>query len=307
MKTAHVILAAWVLSLLVGSAARGADEPPTIEVWPGAAPGDTGKIGEEKFQPANPKEKPGIQRLTNVTKPTLTIYRPSKEKDTGASVIICPGGGYTILAWDLEGTEVAQWLNSFGVTGIILKYRVPKRAELPAHVPPLQDAQRAMSIVRSKAGELGIDPKRIGMLGFSAGGHLTAMACTNYDKRAYDAIDENDKVSCRPDFGVLLYPAWLVQEKKEDELRPEIRVNEQTPPIFFVHAGDDKLTAANSAVMYLALKRAGVPAELHVYAAGGHGFGLRTTTKPVCTWPQRCEEWMKNQGIVEGTAQPAAR
>ncbi len=133
------------------------------------------------------------------------------------------------------------------------------------------------------------------------------MACTNYDKRAYDAIDEIDKVSCRPDFGVLLYPAWLVKEKKEDELRPEIRVNEQTPPIFFVHAGDDKLTAANSAVMYLALKRAGVPAELHVYAAGGHGFGLRTTTKPVCTWPQRCEEWMKNQGIVEGTGQHGAQ
>ncbi len=179
MKTAHVILAAWVLSLLMGPVARAADEPPTIDVWPGTAPGETGKIGEEKFQPPKPNEKPGIQRLTNVTKPTLTIYRPSKEKDTGASVLICPGGGYSILAWDLEGTEVAQWLNSFGVTGIILKYRVPKRAELQAHVPPLQDAQRAMSIVRSKAGELGIDPKRIGMLGFSAGGHLTAMACTN--------------------------------------------------------------------------------------------------------------------------------
>ena len=260
----------------------------TLDVWPGAVPGETGNIGAEKFV-QKPDAK--VQLLTNVTKPTLTVYRPAKDKDTGAAVVICPGGGYSILAWDLEGTEVCDWLNANGITGIILKYRVPKRPDHKQQDPPLQDAQRAMSLVRSKAGEWGIDPKRIGMLGFSAGGNLTALACTHFDHRTYDTIDEIDKVSCRPDFGVLLYPAWLIQEGKE-VLSDDFPVNKLTPPLFLVHAGDDKISPANSVVMYLALKRAGVPAELHVYSSGGHGFGLRPTTQPCSTWPARCAEWM---------------
>jgi acetyl esterase/lipase len=253
-------------------------------------------MGEEKFQDPNPDDKKQIKRLANVTKPTLTVYRPAKEKDNGTSVVICPGGGYSILAWDLEGEEVAEWLNSIGVTGILLKYRVPKRADLPRHVPPLQDAQRALSLVRSKAAEWGIDPQRIGMLGFSAGGHLTAAASTNYDKRAYDAIDDIDRLSCRPDFAVLIYPGGIVEE---GEMSPEIRVSQETPPAFFAHANDDPVTPENSALLYLALKRAGVSSELHIFASGGHGFGLRPSEHPCSHWPKRCEEWLKNRGLLE--------
>src|SRR5262249_54892297 len=153
------------------------------------------------------------------SKPTLTIFRPAKEKDTGASVVICPGGGYHILAWDLEGEEVAGWLNSIGVTGIVLKYRVPRRPDQPRDAPPigpLQDAQRAVSLPRSKAKEWGLDRRRIGILGFSAGGHLSAWAATNFDRRAYDAIDDADKESCRPDFAVLVYPAYLLAKGKDE-------------------------------------------------------------------------------------------
>jgi acetyl esterase/lipase len=293
MRTYRCIVVAVLCLIIFPMAARGGDELLTVDVWPGKAPGETGSVGEEKILPSTDH----IQRITNVTKPTLTIYRPDKDKDTGASVVICPGGGYSILAWDLEGIEVAQWLNRNGVTGIILKYRVPKRKELAQHLPPLQDAQRAMSLVRSKAKEWGLDPKRIGMLGFSAGGNLTALACTRFEERSYEVIDQIDKVSCRPDFGVLLYPAWLVQKGK-DELDPLVTVTAQTPPMFLAHADDDKLTAANSAVMYLALKKAGVPAELHVYRFGGHGFGLRPTTRPASTWPDRCAEWMRDQKLL---------
>lgn len=239
--------------------------------------------------------------MTNVTKPTISLFRPAKEKDTGAAVVICPGGGYSILAWDLEGEEVAAWLNSIGVTGVLLKYRVPKRADLPKHVPPLQDAQRAMSLVRSRAAEWGVDPSRIGMLGFSAGGHLSAAASTNFDQRAYEAIDEIDRVGCRPDFAVLIYPGGIVESGivEKGELTPEIRVSSETPPTFFAHANDDPVSPENSAVMYLALKRANVPAELHIFASGGHGFGLRPSEHPCSTWPKRCEEWLRSRGYLD--------
>jgi acetyl esterase/lipase len=221
-------------------------------------------------------------------------------------VLITPGGGYNLLAWDLEGEEVAGWLNSIGVAGIVLKYRVPRRPDTPRDAAPPQaqmDAQRAMSVVRARAGEWGLDPKRIGMLGFSAGGHLTAWTATNFDKRAYEPLDETDRVSCRPDFAVLVYPAYLVPKGK-DELAPDIRVSKETPPVFFAHAGDDGVSADNSIVMYRALKKAGVPAELHVYATGGHGFGLRPSDKPCSTWPQRCGEWMKAQGLLKAKSSP---
>src|SRR5206468_9683787 len=164
--------------------------------------------GEEHVQPDTSPHP--VQRVANVTRPTLTVFKPSKDKDTGAAVLVCPGGGYNILAFDKEGTEVAEWLNSIGVSGVVLKYRVPRRKDLPKHQAPLQDAQRAVSLIRSHAGEWGIDAKRIGVLGFSAGGHLSATLSTNYDQRAYSPIDEADKVSCRPDFTVLIYPAYLI-------------------------------------------------------------------------------------------------
>jgi acetyl esterase/lipase len=279
-----------------------ADKPQVLDVWPGKVPGENGKIGKEVFLEGKPGEK-SVKRLTNLSKPTITVYRPAKDKDTGAAVLICPGGGYQILAWDLEGEEVAAWLNSVGVTGIVLKYRVPRRPDQPKNKPPigpLQDAQRALSLVRSKAREWKLDPKRIGILGFSAGGHLAAETSTNFKKRAYPAIDETDKESCRPDFAVLVYPAYLVV--KDKELAPEIKVDKNSPPTFFAHASDDPIKAENSVFMYLALKRARVPAELHIYTSGGHGFGLRASKQPCSTWPKRCADWLRTQGFLKSKA-----
>ncbi len=290
---------------ILAAPGRSADKPLVLEVWPGKVPGEDGKIGDEKVLDSKPGEKQ-VKRITNVSKPTLTVFRPAKDKDTGAAVLICPGGGYNILAWDLEGEEVAAWLNSIGVTGIVLKYRVPRRPNQAKGEPPLgpqQDAQRALSLVRSKAKEWGIDPQRLGILGFSAGGHLTAATATNFDKRTYEPVDEIDKLSCRPDFAVLIYPAYLMAKDK-DELNPEIRVRKDCPPMFFAHAGNDGVKADNSVLMYLALKRAGVPAELHVYTTGGHGFGLRPSSQLCSTWPQRCADWLRNQGIVKADAKP---
>lgn len=293
LATSLTLLAA----LPLASLAWTAEKPEVLDVWPGKAPGETKAIGEEKME-----DSKNVKRIANVSKPTLTIYRPAKDKDTGAAVVVCPGGGYNILAWDLEGTEVAEWLNSIGTTGIVLKYRVPRRPDQPQNKPPLgalQDAQRALSLVRSKAKEWHLDPKRIGILGFSAGGHLAAWASTNFDKRAYETADDIDKVDCRPDFAVLVYPGGVVPRGKQ-ELSEEIRVRKECPPMFFAHAGNDGVTPENSVRMYLALKRAGVPAELHIYAKGGHGFGLRPSQNPCSTWPKSCEAWLRSQGLLKG-------
>jgi acetyl esterase/lipase len=266
-----------------------------LNVWTGNPPGETKPIPEEKVV----KSKGVVTSITNVSKPTLSVFRPAKEKDTGSAVIVCPGGGYNMLAWDHEGEQVAAWLNSIGVTGIVLKYRVPRRPDQDPKKPPLgalQDAQRALSLVRSKAKEWKIDPHRIGILGFSAGGHLAAWASTNFDKRAYEPTDDIDKVDCRPDFAVLIYSGGLMRAGTSEE----IRVRKDCPPMFLAHAGDDPISPENSVQMYLALKRAGVPAELHVYASGGHGFGLRPSNKPCSTWPKSCEAWMSSQGLLKG-------
>jgi acetyl esterase/lipase len=197
-------------------------------------------------------------------------------------------------------------LNSIGVTGIVLKYRIPRRPGTADDTPPTQaliDAQRTLSLVRSKAAEWGIDPKRVGILGFSAGGHLSAWAATNFDKRAYEPADEVDRVDCRPDFAVLIYPGGILK-KGTDQFSPEIHVTSQTPPMFFAHATNDRVGAENSVYLYLALKRAGVPGELHLYADGGHGFGMRPSPLPCATWPQRCAEWLGAQGFLKATAKP---
>ena len=290
------------LAIGLGSMARAAEppSPKTLDLWPGAAPGESGKVGEEKSEAG----KDGITRVSNVSRPTITVYRPSPEKDTGASIVICPGGGYSILAISHEGEDVARWLNTIGVTGVVLKYRIPRRPGTPNGEPPpqaLMDAQRAVSLVRSQAGDLGIDPKRIGLLGFSAGGHLTAWASTNFDKRSYEPVDAADKVDCRPDFTVLIYPAYLLT-KGNAGLAPEIRAGSQSPPTFLAHAGDDPITVESSVQYYLALKRAGVPAELHVYSSGGHGYGMKPIKHPVAGWPRRLEDWMKSRGLLKPSA-----
>lgn len=272
-----------------------AAEPLTLDVWPGKVPGETGKIGPEEYLPQKEGQRQ-VARLANVSRPTIAVYRPAEEKQTGTAVVICPGGGYHILAMDLEGTEVAEWLNSIGVTAIVLKYRVPIRDKNAPHLAPLQDAQRALSLVRGKASEWKLDPKKIGVLGFSAGGHLAGAACVLHGQRAYETIDATDEVSCRPDFGVLIYPGFFIDEA--GQLKTEFQPTKETPPLFFAHAADDGVKPENSIALFLGLKQAGVSGELHIFAGGGHGFGLRPSEFPASSWPQRCESWLVQQKIL---------
>ncbi len=292
-------LAVCVLGLIC--APTSAAEPLVVNVWPAAAPGEPSGVGAETTEVGKPGEARPVTRVGHVTQPTLTIYRPAADKANGTAVIICPGGGYNILAWDLEGTEIAEWLNTLGVTGIVLKYRVPRRPDDPKNEPPvcsLQDAQRAVRLVRSRAKEWGLDEKKIGILGFSAGGHLAARTSTNHETLSYPAIDDTDKLSGRPDFTVLVYPAYLVTPDLS-ALTSQITVNDQTPPAFLSHAYDDGVPADSSVQYFLALKRAKVRAELHIYETGGHGYGLRPGPNAVLTWPKRCEDWLRAGGWVK--------
>ncbi len=285
-----------LLSLSLGlSLPATAAEPVEVKLWPGKAPGESKDIGPEKYIPAK-KGQLGVKRLTDVSEPSITVYQPSKEKVTGCAVIVAPGGGYNILAIEHEGTQTCEWLNSLGVTAVLLKYRVPKRAmQMPDNLAAIQDAQRAVSLTRQHAKEWGIDPERIGMLGFSAGGNLTAWAALAA-MRMYEPIDSADKLSAKPNFACLIYPAYLVD--KEGHLKPEYRVTKDSPPMFFAHANDDPVTPLSSVMLYAALKKAGVPAELHIYATGGHGFGMRKIPHPAASWPDRCADWLKTRGYL---------
>ena len=288
------LLPALLSVLLVGPpSARAAAEP--IPLWPGIAPGEKGDIGAETDQPQKPD---GVTRLTNVTKPTITIFPAPADKATGTAVIVCPGGGYSILAYDKEGSEICEWLNSIGVTGVLLKYRVPKRAGLEKHAPMLQDAQRALGLVRHRAKEFGINPERLGIMGFSAGGHLSAAASNAFAERTYPPIDDADKVSCRPDFTLLLYPAYLTVKEEGDKLAPEMQVTKDTPPTFLAMTQDDGVRVECALFYFLALKNAKVPAEMHLYPTGGHGYGLRPSEHLVSTWPARAADWMKSRGLL---------
>jgi len=303
--------AAGFVSFIVAWSAAAAAEPLVVEIWPGKVPDESGNIGAERFRMSPALDRKQVEvteptrMITDVTKPTLTIYRPPKEKDTGTAMLICPGGGYWNLYWELEGEEVATWLNSIDVTGIILKYRVPRRPDEPKGEParrPLADAQRAVSLVRSRAAEWGIHPERIGIVGFSAGGHLAMAAATSFDKRTYEPIDDIDKISCRPDFAIPVYSGYL-KAKDKDELAPGLRIPTGTPPVFLAHGGDDIISPPeHSVLMYLALKRAGVPAELHIYATATHGFGIRQSDHPYSTWTESCANWLRHQGFLRRRA-----
>jgi len=288
--------------LVVFLAVFAASASETIALWPNVAPGETGDIGPEHDTTKPTDGRPGgkaVIRTGNVSAPTITIYRPPPDKDTGTAVVVCPGGGYNILALDLEGSEVCEWLNSAGVTGVLLKYRVPARKGLERYAAPLQDAQRALGLVRSHAADWHIDRARIGILGFSAGGHLSAAASTHFEKRTYEAVNGADQVSCRPDFAIIIYPGYLVQKQGPD-VSPELTVTSNTPPTFLVQTEDDPVHVENSVFYYLALKNAKVPAEMHLFASGGHGYGLRDSGKAVTKWPKLAEEWMRGLGVLEG-------
>jgi acetyl esterase/lipase len=275
-----------------------------IPIWPKGAPGEKINLPAE-VDTTTAKDnliagKPLI-RLGNVLNPTITLYLPTT-KPTGVAVVVFPGGGYHILAIDLEGTEVCDWLTSSGVACIILKYRVPDSGPYPKSSAALQDAQRAVGLVRSHAAEWHIDPNRIGVLGFSAGAHLAAALSTHYDQRLYDSVDAADSVSCRPDFAIIVYPGYLAIAEQNMAPNPEIHPTEKTPPSFIVQSEDDPVHIENSTVYFLALKNAKVPAELHIYADGGHGWGLRPTNQPVTHWPKLVETWLRTIHVLEASS-----
>jgi acetyl esterase/lipase len=282
----------------------------TIPLWPNGAPDEKGHIGVE-IDTTKPNDDfvAGhlVIRLGNVSNPTITIYHPPKKKVNGTAVIVCPGGGYSILAMDLEGTEICKWLNSIGVTGVLLKYRVPTRQGDDKHILPLQDAQRAFSLVRKHANEWNLDPKRVGVLGFSAGGHLAAHLCNQFDKRAYEPVDSADQVSCRPDFSMLIYPAYLILKDQDNKLTPELKVTINTPPTFLIQTEDDVIGVDNSLFYYLALKNAKVPVEMHLYSSGGHGYGLRPSEQSVNSWPNRAKEWLHALGLLARNSRGSSR
>jgi acetyl esterase/lipase len=282
-----------------------ASDPLVVNLWPGKAPGDVGINRQENCRTYTSPIVGPTKLITNVTNPAISIYPPVNHENTGTAMLICPGGGYWDLFWALEGEEVAAWLNSQGMTGIILKYRVPRRrGDVEGEPPlgPLLDAQRAVSLIRSRAREWRINPNRIGIVGFSAGGHLALATATNFERRMYEPIDEIDKFSCRPDFAVLCYSGYL-KNKDKNEIWPGLHIPANTPPIFLAHANDDSekvngSDAENSVYMYLALKRAGIPVELHIYASGNHDFGVRQNNGLPSSWPQLCVSWLRSLGLL---------
>lgn len=273
-----------------------------VDLWPGTAPGEKGDLGEERdmTKPTDQLIAGGrVIRLGNVSKPTLSVFKPAPDRDTGTAVLVCPGGGYHILALDLEGTEVCEWLNSIGVTGVLLKYRVPKRPGLEKDAVAFQDAQRAMGLMRQQAGEWGLDARRMGVLGFSAGGHLSAALSTRFERRCYDPVDAADQQSCRPDFAVLIYPGYLADKEQGDRVAADLPLSTNTPPMFLAMSQDDPVRVQNVLQFGAALNEAKVPLELHVYPTGGHGYGLRRTENPVTSWPDRAADWMRANGWLK--------
>lgn len=312
MKIRGVLLALLALS---GSAFAQAPWQPEggrtqLPLWPYKVPSAQALPGPEtQVSRSDPTVagKPWLA-VTNVSEPTLTVYAP-KEKGSGGAVVVFPGGGFQVLAMDLEGTEVCDWLNGLGLTCVLVKYRVPSLPydwkcscypDLYAESTlALQDAQRAIGLVRAHAVEWSIDPNKVGVLGFSAGGYLVAETSTRFKKRLYTPVDDADKQSARPDFALAIYPGRLANN--DDTLNPLIPVSKDTPPTFLLQAQDDHTDGVNqSLVYYMALREAGVPAEMHIYPEGGHAFGLRPSKAAISRWPRLAEEWLKARGVIPG-------
>ena len=288
-----------LLTCLSAVVSLQAAEPLTLKLWPKGAPEPAGFNVEAEMEVPK-KNDADVKRVTNVSNPTITIYKAGKPN--GTAVIVAPGGAYRILAIEHEGTQVCEYLNSIGVTCALLKYRVPARTKDDPSKEPLQDAQRAIGLVRHHAAEWGVKPDRVGILGFSAGGHLTVMATLHANDRTYTTDAALDVEDARPNFSIPVYPAYLVASKDDTfHLKPEIKVTEKSPPMCLVHANDDKgvTSPSGSALLYLEYKKLNLPAELHIYAKGGHGFGMRKSGLPTADWLVRVGEWMGSMGWLK--------
>ncbi|MCA9035487.1 MAG: alpha/beta hydrolase [Planctomycetaceae bacterium] len=279
---------------------RASGQSTEFEIWPGDLP--TGSVKYTVQQASELRAKTTDERIAFVDRPTLIAFPAPPENANGCAVIICPGGGYNILAWRKEGTEVAEWLNTIGVTAFVLKYRVPRRIPDNIHWEPMQDIQRAIRLVRSQSAEWSIDPNRIGTLGFSAGGHLTVMSGVQFETKCYEPVDNVDTLSCRPDFICPIYCAYLgkdYDDRKDTELGSLVTVTSQTPPAFMAVTWDDSLRGAQSALLFARLREYGVPAELHAFTRGGHGYGLRPSENAVSHWPDHLQRWMDASGLLK--------
>ncbi len=301
-KLRRFAFAAVVMSISADRHSVIAEQPDhVISIWPHDPPGEEMNVGPEQDMTKDTDQLIAgrrIIKLGNVKTPQAHVYLPPANLRTGASVVICPGGGFSILAWDLEGTEVAQWLNTLGVAGIVLKYRVPTREQNPRWMAAAQDTQRTVSLVRQHAKDWGMDAHKVAVLGFSAGG-MAAVKATLATKRYYEPIDQADEAPYRPDRAILIYSAGLPSDSNGPEDDRD-DVTSQTPPMFVVHAFDDFVPVQGAASMLLALKQAGVASELHIYDAGGHGYGLRKRDDfPVTTWTKPCEGWLRRAEWID--------
>ena len=267
-----------------------------ILLFPNGAPNESEKMVETEDLSTGKSDGCPVLRISNVSEPTLTFYPAPADNNSGTTIIVSPGGGYNILSYNKEGTEICQRFNSHGINCVLVKYRVPRREGLAKHDAPLQDLQRAIAYTRAHAKEWGIDENKIGVMGFSAGAHLSAMASNNFNQLTYTAFDANDEVSTRPDFCMLIYPAYL--DGENFGLSPEVNVTDKTPPTFLVQSQDDKSYINSSLFYYFALKEAGVPSAMHLYPSGGHGYGLRNTGHLVNEWPFRAINWLSEIGML---------
>lgn len=287
--------------LLLTSVVSARDPDRIVDVWPGLAPDETTKnAGTPVIRKT--VETPPATRIGSITHPTLHFYEAPADRKNGAVVLICPGGGYNYVVVDKEGSEPADWLNAQGITAVVLRYRT-KDMSTPMWKRPLQDAQRAMSLIRSQAAEQKYDSQRIGIMGFSAGGNLAALTSTRYANRSYTVVDAKDNASCRPDFALLIYP-WQLLDEKTQQLSVEFPITAQTPPTFLIHTHDDSSTSLGSVWFYARLKELKIPAELHVYQTGGHGYGLRPVNgTAIHKWIEPAQEWLKLQKILPSTSE----
>lgn len=305
LQHGRLIALGFMLSLLAGSCEAQDQAKPEINLWPMGLPQGAVQLDAKRIEKLKKDEAVHPRgHLLYVDRPTLTVYTAPKEKANGCAVVVCPGGGYNVLAWRHEGLELAEWFNSIGVTAFVLKYRVPRRIPDKIHWEPMQDVQRAIRVVRHRADEYSIDPNRIGVLGFSAGGHLTLMSALQSETECYEPKDEADQASAAPNFVCPIYAAYMgpkYNDRSTTELSELMEVTPKAPPMFMAVTLDDAMRGAQAAALLVELKKNKVPGELHVYVNGGHGYGIRPTDKRCTQWHLQLAGWLKTMGFLKPT------